>query len=266
MKIYISADIEGVTGTTDWNEVTKNRDEYAEFQRQMTREVKAACEGAFEAGATEIIIKDAHSTARNIIAADLPENTKLIRGWSRHPYLMMQELDQTFHAVMMIGYHAMAGCGGNPLSHTLNSSLISSVEINGKRASEFLINTMTSSLEHVPVVFLSGDEDVCDEAENCVSGITTVAVKKGTGGSTINLHPREAERQIKKRSCQALKKDPLSTTYNLPDFFSVKIDFTNIRDGYRASFYPGMVRVSDRSVLLETKSYFDILRMLSFVG
>ena len=90
MKIYISADIEGVTGVTHWDETDLTKGEYNQFREQMTAEVVAACEGALEAGATEIWVKDAHDSARNIIAAKLPQAAKLIRGWSGHPFIMVQ--------------------------------------------------------------------------------------------------------------------------------------------------------------------------------
>lgn len=212
MKIYISADIEGITGTTDWNEVTKGKEDYTEFRQQMTNEVCAACEGAFEAGATQILVKDAHSTARNLIASQLPEKVKLIRGWSRHPYLMMQEIDNSFDAALMIGYHSMAGSGGNPLAHTLNSSLVSSIKINDLPVSEFFINCHTAALEGVPVALLSGDGEICREAESLIPGITTVSVK----------------------------------------------------DAYKASFYPGSILSSPKTVVFETQNYFDVLRMMVF--
>ena len=102
MKIYISADIEGITGVAHWDEATNDKPEFSEFQKQMTAEIKAACEGAFSAGATEIYVKDAHGTARNILASELPQEVKLIRGWSEHPFSMVQELDETFDTAMMI--------------------------------------------------------------------------------------------------------------------------------------------------------------------
>ncbi len=80
MKIYISADIEGVCGSTVWPEAERDKQPYIEFQNQMTAEVKAACEGALAAGAKEIVVKDAHATGRNIIAGELPRAVKLIRG------------------------------------------------------------------------------------------------------------------------------------------------------------------------------------------
>jgi hypothetical protein len=95
MKVYITADIEGVTGATHWDETDKKNPDYGEFQEQMTAEVVAACEGALNAGATEIWVRDAHWTGRNIIPSKLPREAKLVRGWSGHPFSMMQGLDET---------------------------------------------------------------------------------------------------------------------------------------------------------------------------
>ena len=89
MKIYLSADMEGTAGIIDWNETTAGHPQYAYFQQQMTREVAAACEGAIAAGATEILVKDAHDSARNIIPDQLPEQTRLFRGWDSTPAMMM---------------------------------------------------------------------------------------------------------------------------------------------------------------------------------
>ena len=94
MKIFISADIEGVTGVTHREETDLSKPEYALPREQMTAEVVAACEGAFEAGATEIWVKDAHDSGRNIIASKLPQEVRLIRGWAPDPLMMMQELNE----------------------------------------------------------------------------------------------------------------------------------------------------------------------------
>ena len=96
MKIYISADIEGVAGVTAWEETLANGRGYAEACRQMTAEVNAACEAAFAAGATEIVVKDAHDTARNLDHSALPAGVSLYRGWSGHPSGMIEGLDRTF--------------------------------------------------------------------------------------------------------------------------------------------------------------------------
>ena len=106
MKIYISADMEGITGVCHWDEVDHDKPSYSYFQEQMSREVAAACEGAILAGANEIFVKDAHYSARNIIPSYLPKNVKIIRGWSGHPSSMVQELNSKFDALLMVGYHS----------------------------------------------------------------------------------------------------------------------------------------------------------------
>ncbi len=145
MKVYISADIEGVTGVSHWDETDRLKPDYSEFREQMTAEVSAACEGAVQAGAKEIWVKDAHATARNLIAARLPQETRLIRGWSGHPFSMVQELDESFDAMLMIGYHSAAGSDANPLAHTISGN-IAGLKINGRYASELQMHAYAAAL------------------------------------------------------------------------------------------------------------------------
>ena len=264
MKIYMSVDLEGICGTTHWDEVTRGKEEYPEFQKQMTAEVVSACNGAFEAGAEEIYIKDAHDTARNIIAAELPKNTKLIRGWSRHPYMMMQELDSSFDAALMIGYHSMAGSGGNPLSHTM-ATKISSITINDIPTSEFLINWYTAMFEKVPVAFVSGDQELCDHAGSVVPEIHSVAVKQGSSDSTINIHPETACTKITKTVHKALSRDLSVYMKELPGTFEVSITYNHHQDAYKSSFFPGAVLTSPRTISFKSSHYFDLLRLFLFV-
>jgi len=265
MKIYISADIEGITGATHWDEATKNKPDYREFQEQMTDEVNAACQAALSAGATEIYVKDAHATARNIIAARLPHEVNLIRGWSEHPFSMVQELDETFDAALMIGYHSRAGSGGNPLAHTISSRNVSKIKINQQDASEFLIHAYAAALVEVPVVFLSGDEDICAEAEAVIPNITTLAVKKGIGASTLSIHPQFAIEKTSKGVEQALQGNLQLCQIELPEFFDVEIKYKEHANAYHASFYPGANLKEPHTVQYETTDYIEVLRLLSFV-
>ena len=180
MKLYISADIEGIAGVSDWNATSLNSSEFEEARSLMTQEVLAACKGAIKAGCKEIIIKDAHGSGRNIIPSLLPEWVTLIRGWSGHPYRMMQEIDNTFDATVFIGYHSAAGTTSNPLAHTFKKN-IAHIKINNDVASEFLINSMISALVNVPVAFLSGDEAICNDAKLFNEKIETVMVTRGKG-------------------------------------------------------------------------------------
>jgi D-amino peptidase len=265
MKIYISADIEGVTGVTHWDETLKEKPDYTEFQEQMTAEVLAACNGALKAGAKEIYIKDAHDSGRNLIASKLPEQVKLIREWSQHPYCMMQELDETFDAAIMIGYHSAAASQANPLAHTLTDKY-SSIKINAKPASEFLINSYTAGLVGVPVVFVSGDKGICDEALAFNERIWTVSVQEGVGSSTVSIHPHAATKKIEEGVEAAVSKDLSRLKIKLPPTFKVKIEYRDHTFAYRASFYPGVIRLANKTIQFENKDYFEILRTLMFIG
>lgn len=265
MKIYISADIEGVCGSTHWDEANKDKGDYREFQQQMTAEVVAACEGAFAAGAHEIMIKDAHATGRNIIAAELPPKTQLIRGWSGHPYSMVQELDESFAAVLFIGYHARAGSGGSPLAHTIRSSVIDYIKINDIYASEFLLHGYVATKLKVPVAFLSGDEDICNEVGKINANIKTVAVKNGIGNSTISLQPATAVSLIRDGVKLALQGNFRSCLLELPNKFVVEIRYKQQVQAYRVSFYPGAELIDSQTIRFETDCYFEVMRLKSFV-
>ena len=265
MKIYISADIEGVTGIAHWDETEKSKSDYQKFAQQMTDEVKAACEGAISAGVKEIWIKDAHDTGRNILADELPQMIKLVRGWSEHPFLMVQELDKTFDALLMIGYHSFGSSGSNPLSHTLSSSTLNYIKLNGEYASEFLIHSYVAATMGVPVVFVSGDEGICREANKANINIKTVAVNKGVGNSVISIHPKLTVEKIKESVESILKGDIDKCKIKLPEHFKVKLSFRNHTKAFKASFYPGMEQISSTNVVFESDDYFEVLRMLLFV-
>jgi len=264
MKVYITADIEGVTGATHRDETDKRKtDYYKEFREQMTAEVVAACEGALEAGATEVWVKDAHSTGRNIIASKLPEDVRLVRGWSGHPFSMVQELDETFHAVAMIGYHSQAGSGGSPLAHTM-SGKIAHIKINDRYASEFLLHAYAASSVNVPVVFVSGDEGLCREVESLNPNILTNAVMRGIGDSTVSIHPGLAVRRIREGVRQAVQSDVSRCHVPLPERFAVEIRYKKHTDAYRYSFFPGARLKEPYAIRFEADDYFEVLKLLLF--
>ena len=112
MKVFISADMEGSAGITCWPETERDKPDYPEFQELMTAEVVAACEGALQAGATEIVIKDAHHTGRNLLVDRLPPQVRIIRDWAGHPHSMMFGIDGDCAAAIYTGYHDAAGTEG----------------------------------------------------------------------------------------------------------------------------------------------------------
>ena len=139
MKVYISVDFEGVAGSTSWSSTNLGDLEHGPMAREMTLEAAAACRGALAAGATEIYIKDAHESGRNMDISLLPKEAKIILGWKYSPDSMVCGLDQSFDALMFVGYHSPAGTNGSPLAHTMNRKT-NYIKFNGKLASEFLMH------------------------------------------------------------------------------------------------------------------------------
>jgi len=264
MKVFISADMEGITSTVKWEECDANDKFYADYQQQMTNEVVAACEGAIAAGATEILIKDAHNSATNIDITKLPECAKLIRGWSGHPYSMVQGVDSTFDAAMFIGYHSAAGKDGNALSHTMSLSPLN-IKINGEYASEFTLYSYAAAYEGVPTVFLSGDKMLCEDGGKLHPKLCTVAVKEGSGASAICLSTKKSLGLIREGAEKALRQDLEQAKITLPEDFKVEICFKEHTYGNKMSYYPGMKKLDSNTLGFETKDFFEVLRMVRFV-
>lgn len=265
MKIYISADIEGITGITHWDETEKTKSDYKYFAEQMTREVNAACKGAINAGAGEIWVKDAHETGRNLEPSKLPEKVKLIRGWSGHPFSMVQDLDESFDALMYIGYHSPGGSNSNPLAHTMNASNIDYVKLNGEICSEFLLHSYIAAYLGVPVAFLSGDKGLCKEVEQLNGNIVTVGVNEGIGNSTVSIHPDLAIKKIKEGVEKILKGDLNKCKIILPESFELEIKYTTHSMAYRNSFFPKAKQIGPKTIVLNEDNYFDILRGVLFL-
>jgi D-amino peptidase len=263
MHVYLSADIEGVTGIASWDEADKAHADHAWFKERMNREVAAACEGALLGGATALTVKDAHASGRNLVPDRLPRPARLIRGWSGHPYSMVQELDDAYAAVAFVGYHSPSTSGGHPLSHTMTGKY-ARIELDGELLSEFRLNATTARTHGVPCVFLSGDERLCAEARAYDPRIVTVASGHGAGNSTVALHPGVVLERLREGMAEAVRRAPGMTVERPKGPFTLEIRFRVHHDAYRASHYPGAVAVRDDTVRLVATDWIDVLRAILF--
>lgn len=263
MKLFISADIEGTAGITAWEETEAGRRPHDYFAREMTQEVAAACEGALAAGFREILVKDAHDSARNIDPSALPREARVFRGWARTPLVMMAGLDDSFDAAVMIGYHSGSGSAGNPLSHTMTPRALS-VRFNGEPVSEFVINAYIAATFRVPVAFLSGDRQLCESVGAFAPAVRTAAVSEGEGAGSVSLHPAVAQERIRSGVKEALSAELPRYQVELPEYFEVDIDYREHSEAQRCSYYPGARRTGPRSIRFESPDYEDVLRFLFF--
>lgn len=264
MKVFISADIEGIAATTRWEELNISESSYAVCAKRMTEEVVAACQGAIEAGADEIWVKDAHSRGTNLDVSMLPEEVTVVRGWEGHPYMMVQGIDSSFDAAAFIGYHSEAGSPGNPLCHTMSTES-QHVFLNGRPCSEFMIYSFCAAYEHVPTVFLSGDKALCEQGESLYPWLTSVAVKEGRGRSVVAMTPAKSCRLIREGMKSALAKDFSAMRFELPDSFRVEIEYKEHPTAASMSYFPGVRRIDSHTVGFEESDWFETARKLKFL-
>lgn len=259
-KLFISADIEGSAGISHWDETNLN-DVY--FRTVMTNEAAAACRGAFDAGFGEVVIKDAHDSARNIFPEKLPRGVSVIRNWTGDPWCMVGGMDESFDAAAFTGYHAPAFSDGSPLSHTLSTSLMY-LKLNGEYASEFTINAYACAVKGVPVAFVSGDEYLCETAKNMIPGIVAVPVNKSIGGASVAPHPEVAREKIKDGVFRALTGDYGACVPKLPAQFELEAQYKKREKAYHAQFFPGARLVNPHTVAFAAEDLYPVLVFLHF--
>lgn len=261
LKVFISVDMEGVAGLIHWDETSEGGADYGLFRRLMTEEANAAITGALDAGATEIVVRDAHDSARNILPDLLRPEARLIREWNS-PLSMMEGIDKTFDAVVLVGNHARAGTPNAVLKHTMSLSLFD-VIVNGVRMPEAAWNAAIAGCFDVPVVFLSGDSAVCKQIQEIIGPIETAAVKEGMGPAASMLHPSKAQDMIRKGVAAALRNLKGYKPYKPAAPYRLEIVFTDENLARRAAQVPGIERTGERSVAYTSNDFLEIVRYFS---
>jgi D-amino peptidase len=258
LKVFISVDMEGISGLINWDETSQGGPDYPLFRKLMTEEANAAIEGAMQAGATEIVVRDAHDSARNILPDLLRPEARLIREWNG-PLSMMEGIDKTFDAVVFIGNHARAGTPNAVLKHTMSLSLFD-VILNGVRLPEAAWNAAIAGYFDVPVVFLSGDTAICKQIQEIIGPIETVAVKDGMGPAASMIHPRKAQEMIQKGVAAGLRNLKAYKPYKPSSPYKLEIVFNDENLARRASYIPGADRTGERSVAFTSSDFMDIVK------
>ena len=262
MKIYISADMEGVTGVTHSQDVIPDRSQYERFRGLLTADVNAAIEGAAQAGATKFLVNEAHDGMRNILLEDLDPRAEVIVG-PRKPLSMMQGFEDA-DLVFFVGYHARAGTEG-VLSHTFDSpTVVTGVWFNGEPCSEGRMNATLAGLRGIPVGLVTGDDLACAEAESLYAGVQTAQVKVAVDRYSARcLSPQAARERIREAARRATGRVDL-TPYAPESPYSFTVEFATASSAASVLFFPGLERVDDRRVSWTHEDYETAFKM--FIG
>ncbi|KAB2336655.1 M55 family metallopeptidase [Cytobacillus depressus] len=205
MKLFISADMEGISGVAT-NQQLKTTSEYQRFRKLMTADVNAAIEGAFNGGATEVVVADGHGNMSNIIIEDLDERARLISGNNR-VMCQLEGLDETFDGIMFVGHHGReAGSDRAVISHTLAGICVNEMKINGKVVGETEMNSFVAGAFGVPPIFISGDDAYVSEVLETLPEVETAVVKRAVDRFSAELlHPKVAQELIREKAEKAVK-------------------------------------------------------------
>ena len=179
MKVFISVDMEGVSGLVRWADVSPNGIDFERNRVLMTKDANAAAAGAFQAGATEVVIEENHGVEDLcVLRMDLIDSrVDVIRGAGRGGSTTMSGLLQDCGVVLLIGHHARAGSKPGIMAHTVSGSF-RLVRVNGDPAGETDLFTIRAGEIGVPVGLVSGDQVVAEQLRARLPGVEAVILKQ----------------------------------------------------------------------------------------
>ncbi|MET3696779.1 D-amino peptidase [Bacillus oleivorans] len=205
MKIFISADMEGISGVATNKQLGVNG-EYQRFRKQMTYDVNAAIEGAFNGGAAEVVVADGHGNMSNILIEELDPRARLVSGNNR-VMCQLEGLDESFDGIMFVGHHGREGGSERTvISHTLAGICVSEMKINGKVVGETEMNSYVAGDFGVPAIFVSGDDAYVTEVKETLPYVEAAIVKKAIDRFAAELlHPEKAREIIREKAEAAVR-------------------------------------------------------------
>lgn len=227
MKIYVMADMEGMSGIYSWEQCLSAKPLFGEGRAAMTCDVNACVAGLFEGGATEVIVRDQHAGGSSLLLADADPRAAYVRGRCRGG--RMPGLDGCA-GLVLLGYHAMAGTPGACLAHSFNSN-VQNMWLNGRPAGEIAIDAGMAGDAGVPCFLVTGDDAACREAQAVMPDILAVPVKRGLGPEAACLmHPAAAQTRIRERAREAVGRAGSMSPFRVPGPVVIRQEFTT---GYR---------------------------------
>jgi D-amino peptidase len=267
LKVYISVDMEGITGVASADQLSPASFEYQKAREWMTGEVNAAIQGAREAGATEFVISDSHGNGQSLLIDKLPTDipVMIVRSFPR-PLGMMEGIDSTFGAVMFIGYHAATTSMTGVRAHTMSSALLTKISLNGTPQSEAGINAAIAAQFGVPVVMITGDDAIVEETKQRLGNLEGVIVKHAIGFHSVStMVPEKAAALIHARAKIAVGRRAEMKPYTMSKPVTVEVSFKNYRPVELLGYLSNVQRIDAHTVRLVGRDMIEVSKFLEFV-
>lgn len=268
MKVFISADLEGISGLVSWDQMKEGTPEYDRAVDLMVKEVNSAVEGAIKGGADQVVVNDSHGYMRNIPIEKLHPKANLISGFTK-PFSMVQGVEGTDIA-FFIGYHAGVGTRAAICDHSYSSGSVFQLKINGVDFSETAINAAVCGHFGVPVALLTGDEQTVEQAKAFLPGILTVTTKTGITRFSAHLrHPLEVRVEIEEKASLAVKQflkgnqdSPAFSSFTVKPPVILEVTLLHSAKADVAELLPGVKRLDGRTLLFKANDILEAFRAL----
>ena len=262
LKIYISADMEGVVGVVTSDQLNPSGFEYARFRELLTAEVNATIEAARAAGATGCLISDSHGNGQNLLIERLPDDVMVVRSWPRE-LGMMEGIDESFDGVIFIGYHASTGNTQGVRAHTMSSANITGLRLNGMSMSEGSINAAIAGQFGVPVIMVSGDDVTIEESRAIIGDIEGAVVKWARGfHSAQTLTPEAGYEVIRATTNSAIERIEDFEPYVLDTPVELELSLKHYRAVELLSYLSNVERVDSHTIRFIGADMIDISKFL----
>jgi D-amino peptidase len=264
MKIFISCDMEGITGVAIGKHCNPAEPEYQRFRRLMTRDVNAAIAGAAGAGATEFLVVDSHGPMTNILIEELDSRAELISGSNKH-FCQMEGIDTGFDGAFFLGYHAREGGGDGVINHTLMGVAVTQLRLNGKEIGETGLNAPLAGHFGVPVVMISGDNVVAEEARELLGDVETAITKQAINRHTARLLSVQASQAaIADRAAAAVKRLQAGAfkPHTVDGPFTFEVDFKTTDSAHMTCLFPTVKRIGSKTVSVTADDYPTAFKQL----
>jgi D-amino peptidase len=247
MKVYMSVDMEGITGVAGSYQILQDPGALPEVRELVTGDVNAAIAGAKEAGATTIWVNENHS-GRDLLLEKVDPIAEVIIGKPK-PLMTLEGLDESFDCVFMIGIHARAGTTGGVLDHTWMPKCVQSVRVNGLTVGELGLNAIAAGHFGVPISLVTGDTQVVQEAKELLNDIEGVAVKVGLDRYAARCpHPSKARQAIRDGAARAIRGIERFKPLTMSSPMKLEIDYSNTAFATAATWIPLSVREGPQTV------------------
>jgi D-amino peptidase len=260
IRVFISVDMEGISGIGTPKLTSGSGKDYALGRQLTTADVNTVVDAIFEHGPADVWVNDSHGDMQNVLHTELDERVQYIQGHIK-PLGMVEGLDGSFDAVILLGHHARAGTENGFIAHT-GSGSVKGLWLNGVEVGEAGLNSYFAGSLGVPVIVAQGDSTFAEQITQLFD-VRTVVTKYAIGSSVARLvHPEMARARLHSTTLEALADLDSATPIAVQEPMTVRMRFASTTRADILQAIPGMRRIDGWTVEYEAETMVDAYKMV----